>query len=552
VRIQGLRGRYTQILSDGLPLFGGQTGSIGLLQIPPMDLGQVEVIKGAASALYGMSAIGGVVNLVSRRPPDGREAELLLNRTSHAGTDAVNWLAGPIGDDWGYTFVGGAHFEERSDLDEDGWTDLPYYRRVVARPRLFWEDERGKSLLLTAGGIAEKRRGGTMPNAVAPDGQPFAENLDTTRFDFGVVARMTAANGVLFSVRGSSTVQNHTQTFGSTRERDTHTTWFGEASATRSVGRHTWVAGAALQREGYDARDVPRFNYTYTVPGVFAQDEFVAAKWLTLSGSARLDWHNEFGTFISPRVSVLMRPSQPWTIRLSGGRGYFAPTPFTEETEATGLSLLAPLGALDAERADSWSADVTWARTPFEVTLTLFNSRIYRALALRETGQPDFPVAIVNVDGVTDSRGTEFIARRHVEGFDLILTHMFLWSTEPSPEGTGRREVPLNPRHSATFDLLREIGPARVGFEVFYTGRQSLEENPYRTRGFPHVLFGGLVDWRIGRSRIFLNVENLADVRQTREEPLVRPQRAADGRWTVDAWAPLDGRTFNAGVRIRF
>ena len=75
VRIQGLRGRYTQILADGLPLYGGQTGSIGLLQIPPMDLGQVEVIKGVASALYGMSAIGGVVNLVSRRPPAmGRQA----------------------------------------------------------------------------------------------------------------------------------------------------------------------------------------------------------------------------------------------------------------------------------------------------------------------------------------------------------------------------------------------------------------------------------------------------------------------------------------------
>jgi outer membrane receptor for ferrienterochelin and colicins len=54
-----------------------------------MDLGQVEVIKGAASALYGMSAIGGVVNLVSRRPPaKGHEAEVLLNQTSHAGTAA--------------------------------------------------------------------------------------------------------------------------------------------------------------------------------------------------------------------------------------------------------------------------------------------------------------------------------------------------------------------------------------------------------------------------------------------------------------------------------
>jgi outer membrane receptor for ferrienterochelin and colicins len=68
VRVQGLRGRYTQLLADGLPLYGGQTGAIGLLQIPPLDLGQVEVIKGVASALYGSSALGGVVNLISRRP----------------------------------------------------------------------------------------------------------------------------------------------------------------------------------------------------------------------------------------------------------------------------------------------------------------------------------------------------------------------------------------------------------------------------------------------------------------------------------------------------
>src|SRR5687768_17401532 len=81
VRVQGLRGRYTQLLADGLPLYGGQTGAIGLLQIPPLDLGQVEVIKGVASALYGSSALGGVINLVSRRPQQP-EKELLLNRTS--------------------------------------------------------------------------------------------------------------------------------------------------------------------------------------------------------------------------------------------------------------------------------------------------------------------------------------------------------------------------------------------------------------------------------------------------------------------------------------
>ena len=123
VRVQGLRGRYTQVLSDGLPLYGGQSGSLGLLQIPPMDLGQVEVIKGAASALYGASALGGVVNLVSRRPADDRE--LLLNATTLGGGDAVFWSSGALGGRWGYTFLGGAHGQRSADLDGDSWSDLP-------------------------------------------------------------------------------------------------------------------------------------------------------------------------------------------------------------------------------------------------------------------------------------------------------------------------------------------------------------------------------------------------------------------------------------------
>src|SRR5258706_10555622 len=118
LRIQGLSGRYSQILSDGLPLYGSQSGSVGILQIPPMDLGQVEVIKGVASALYGMSAIGGVVNLVSRRPrPRAPEHELLINRTSHDGTDAALWLAQPGNDRWGYSVLAGQHRQAPSGIE---------------------------------------------------------------------------------------------------------------------------------------------------------------------------------------------------------------------------------------------------------------------------------------------------------------------------------------------------------------------------------------------------------------------------------------------------
>ena len=92
----------------------------------------------------------------------------------------------------------------------------------------------------------------------------------------------------------------------------------------------------------------------------------------------------------------------------------------------------------------------------------------------------------------------------------------------------------------------------RIGVESYYTGRQRLEQNPYRTESKPYVLFGFLAERIFGRVRLFVNVENLANVRQTRWDPLLRPNRGLDGRWTVDAWAPLDGRVLNGGIRLKF
>src|SRR6187200_124919 len=161
VRIQGLRGRYSQMLADGLPLYGGQCDSFSLLQVPPLDLGQVEIIKGAASALYGASALGGVINLVSRRPTEpGRE--VLLNLTSLGGSDATVWLADTVRSQWTWTLLGGFHRQGRRDLDADGWTDVAGYERGMVRPRLFYSDGTGTTAMVTGGVIGESRRGGTL------------------------------------------------------------------------------------------------------------------------------------------------------------------------------------------------------------------------------------------------------------------------------------------------------------------------------------------------------------------------------------------------------
>jgi outer membrane receptor for ferrienterochelin and colicins len=153
VRIQGLRGRYSQLLSDGLPLYGLQGDSLSLLQVPPLDLGQVEIIKGAASALYGPSALGGVINLVSQRPRT-RRREMLLNTSTQAAADLTFWAVEPPHGNWAFTLLGGLHGQRRQDPYGDGWTDLPQFLRGILRPRLFWEDGKGRSVFATVGVMA--------------------------------------------------------------------------------------------------------------------------------------------------------------------------------------------------------------------------------------------------------------------------------------------------------------------------------------------------------------------------------------------------------------
>ena len=556
VRVQGLRGRYTQVLSDGLPLYGGQSGALGLLQIPPMDLAQVEVIKGAASALYGGAALGGVVNLVSRRP--GGDRDLLLNGTTRGGADAVGWSSGALSGRWGYTLLAGAHLQRTADVDDDGWADLPAYRRAVVRPRFFWDGGEGRSLFVTAGTTLEEREGG----GDVPGGGEFAEELRTGRFDAGLVGRFVVMGDRLLAVRASAVAQGHRHLFGPVRERDRHATTFAESSLGGTDGGHSWLLGAALQRETYRAEDVEGFDYAFTTPSLFAQDEYAPVPWLTLLASGRVDRHSEYGTFFSPRLSALLRPGEGWSVRASAGTGYYAPTPFTEETEAIGLSRLVPLSTegharLKAERARTASLDVGRTVGGFELNATVFGSRIENPVYL-VFPVDDLPAgtlatgALANAAGETRTWGTELLARWHSGPWHATATHTWLRSREADPDQPGeRREVPLTPRHQAGIVGMWEAeGRGRVGVEVYYTGTQRLEDNPYRDESEAYVVLGLLLERRVGRARVFLNAENLLDVRQTRDDPLVLPARSVEGRWSTDLWAPAEGRVVNAGVRI--
>jgi iron complex outermembrane receptor protein len=547
VRIQGMRGRYTRFFSDGLPLFG-EVGGLGLLQIPPMDLGQVEVIKGVASSLYGAGAMGGVVNLLSRRPGPEAEREVLLNRTTRGGTDAVAWYSTPARRGWAFTLLGGGHWQDRADVDGDAWADLPGYSRGVVRPRVFWDGANGRSLFATAGFTAEDRIGGTVAGGGLPaTGVPHRESLTTRHVDGGVVGRMLVGQRYLVVARGAFSQQRHDHQFGEVRERDRHSTLFGEVTLQVPWERHTLVAGLALERDAYRPTDLPQFAYTFTVPGVFVQDDVDLAPWLSLSASGRLDRHSDYGTFFSPRLAVLLRSGE-WSSRLSFGTGFYGPSPLTEETEAAGLSRLSVPGPLRAEEGRSVSLDVTRTAGPASYTLTVFGSRIAHPIRVdRSDG-----LVLTNRVEPTTNVGVELLGTVRAEPWALTGSYTYVRSREVD-EGGSRVETPMTPAHSAGIVGMwerEEVG--RVGVELYVTGEQRLEENPYRDRGKPYLILGLLAERVWGRVRLFINGENLTGVRQSRWDPLLRPDRAPDGRWTVDAWAPLAGRTVNGGLRVAF
>jgi iron complex outermembrane receptor protein len=537
VRIQGMRGRYTRFLSDGLPLFGEQPGGLGLLQIPPMDLGQVEVIKGVASALYGAGAMGGVVNLLSRRPGEEPERELLLNQTSRGGTDAVFWLSTPIAESWSLSLLGSGHRQSRADVDADGWADLAAYTRGVVRPRLFWDSGTGSSFFATAGVTAETREGGSAG---------YVEKLDTTRVDAGLLAQTIVAGRYVVTMRAAAGTQRHTHRFGDVREPDQHDTGFAEFAARGSSGAHTWVAGAAVDYQSLDAEATPRFDYSYWTPGVFVQDDIDVRDWLSISASARVDRHSEYGAFVSPRLSTLVRGGG-WTSRASIGSGFFAPSALTEETESAGLTRLAVPDALRPERGRSASLDVSRAAGPVSLTLTVFASRISDPIVVERE-----PVYLLrNLDGDATNTGLEMLGTFRRAPFALTATYTYVRARER--EHGASTEVALTPGHSAgVVAMVENEDTGRAGLEIYYTGRQRLAGNPARTESEPYVIVGLLIERKIGKLRLFINGENLTGVRQSRWDPVLRDTQAPDGRWTVDAWAPLDGRTINGGLRIQF
>jgi outer membrane receptor for ferrienterochelin and colicins len=546
LQLRGMPTRHTLVLTDGLPSLGAEPDDFGLLQTPPLDLERIEVIKGAASALFGGSALGGVLNIVSKSPR--KESAVLANATSRGGRDLEGFFTNDSLKHWTGTLVAGVHDQSREDVNGDGWADVPGYRRYSMRPRIWWNEGQDQSLFLTGGITEERREGGTMLGRVLADGAPFAEILHTRRFDGGAVGAWKLGKEISLHSRLSITSSDLDRTFGVQRIPSTQSTIFSEQALNGATHEHQWALGVAFQHSALRVPAVPGVGYTYNVPGIFAQDEFSPLEWMKVAAAARVDSNNQYGTFASPRLSALLRqPASPWSLRASVGGGVAAPTPFVEEVEAAGLGVLMPLRGLHAERAVTESLDGKWAARGWDINVSVFNSEIHDPLAVKAvTAQK---IELVNAPGPRRAPGAEVLVHYVTGPLQMIGSWSYIDATQATPEGP-RKPAPLVPRHSAELGgILESETRGRIGLEVSYTGRQGLEDDPYRTLSKPYIQLNALAEIRFSGFSIFLNALNLTGTRQTNYDPLLRPAPGRAGDPITDVWAPLDGRTFNIGIR---
>lgn len=547
LQLRGMPVRETLVLTDGLPTLGVEPDAFGLLQTPPLDLKQVEVIKGAASALYGGSALGGVLNLVSQTPD--ADSTLLANVTSRGGRDLVGFATHQGSSAWSGTLTGGIHDQSREDIDGDGWADMPAYRRYTLRPRAYWKGPDDQSLFLTAGVVYENRTGGTLPGGSLPDGSGFTERLETRRFDVGAVHQATVLGSATLSGRYSATFSRLDQEFGVERTESAQSSVFAEETLSGSSHSHRWVAGVAFERDQLAASPSRAIGYTYNVPAVFAQDETSVGPYLVLAGSARVDAHDEYGTFFSPRVSALFRPpASNFSLRASIGTGFSAPTPFLDEIQATGLGALLPFHALHAERAVTEALDARWAADGWDVNFSVFNSEIRDAFLVQPVGDR---LALINSAGIQRAPGAEMLVGYTHGPLHALASWSYIDATETNAAGQ-RQGVPLVPSRAASLDAILESGRhGRIGLELDYTGTQTTDDDPYRSLSRAYWSANFLAELRFGSLSIFFNAVNFTDVRQTHFEPLLRPTPGPGGNPITGTWAPLEGRLFNLGIRAK-
>lgn len=552
IRIQGLDGRYTQLLKDGFPLYGGFSSGLSILQIPPLDLKQFEIIKGSSSTLYGGGAIAGLVNMVSKTPDEEPALDIMLTQTQALGSTA-NVFYSKRNEKFGVSLYGSGHYQKAYDPEDDDFSNLPKTTSISLNPKFFYYPSEKTTFWIGLNGTYDDRMGGDIAKIESGENgihQYTEENL-SKRLSSQAVYETQIDSVSSISIKNSISFFDRKLTVPELTFDGKQTNTFTEISYQKSANKTDWIFGANLYTSDFDENDNAPLQRDQTdiTFGAFANNIYDISGNLILETGLRADYNTDFGFFPLPRVSLLYKNDGGFSSRIGGGLGYKIPDIFTEDAEFINFENVLGIdkSLLKAERSYGVNIDFNYQtrlfdEVGFSINQLFYVTAINNALLLNSTGNGFFHFE--NATNEILSKGAETNIKFTYKDFRWFLNYAFIDTRLNYLAGNPQK--PLTARHNVGSVLMYESEKWRIGYETFYTGKQFLS-NGTETKDFITMGFVAMRNFKWGTT--FVNFENFTDRRQSRFSPLVLPPH--DNPNFPKIYAPTDGFVFSVGVIIK-
>ena len=415
VRINGLDGHYSQILMDSRPIFSALTGVYGLEQIPANMIERVEVIRGGGSALFGSSAIGGVVNVITKDPVrNSGELSHSITSIGSGGTfdNSTALNASLVTEDGkaGLYVYGQSRNRSGYDHNGDGFTELPQLRSKTVGMRSFLKTSTYSKLTLEYHGITEFRRGGDRLDRPAHEAN-ITEQVDHNINGGGISFDLFSPNNKSrLNVYSSFQHTDRKSYYGSKQDPNA----YGTTKDLTSVSGAQFVynfdellfmpseltVGGEFNYDGLEDTSIGYDHYLSQKTRIwsgFLQNEWKNERWSLLLG-ARVDKHNLIDhAIISPRATLRFNPNKSINLRLNYSTGFRAPQAFDEDLHVAIVGgerqVIRLVDGLKEEKSNSFSLSADMYHTFGNVQTNLLIEGFYTDLrdvfALRNMNQVD-------------------------------------------------------------------------------------------------------------------------------------------------------------------
>jgi iron complex outermembrane receptor protein len=545
IRIQGLDGRYTQLLKDGFPLYGGFAGGLSIMQIPPLDIAQFEIIKGSASTLYGGGAIAGLVNMQSKLPDDEPVLDLMTVGTQAQGYTG-NIFYSARNEKWGTTLYASGNSQRAYDPDNNGYSNLPDAKTISINPKVFYYPSDKTTLWLGLNGTYDNRAGGEL-TAINNNGTGYKETNESQRLSTQAVWETKLTDDSALQFKNSIALFDRTLLTPGFRFEGKQVNTFTEATYKTSTAKTDWVLGANLYSSDFEELGaINARDQKDTTVGAFVNNVTdLSTNWILETGF-RTDYAADWGVFALPRFSLLYKDAGSFTSRFGGGLGYKIPDLFTEDAERLNFQnvLAIDKDALKAETSYGVNLDFNYStqltdELRFSVNQLFYVTAIRNGLLLNTTDGNTF--SYENASKSTLSRGAETNLKFSYHDFKWFLNYAFIDTQLNFLDGNPQK--PLTAKHNAGSVIMYETEQWRLGFETYYTGNQLLSNGSTAT---DFVTMGLLAMRNFEWGHLFLNFENLTNRRQDRFTPTVS---VTNGTPTFsEIYAPNDGFILSAGI----